>query len=96
MIGIAGNAERGAVGKNARGTAYRELPQSQQVGVDLQLGQPVAERRQTGRAAAHQAFDVAFLLLQVLRLQEQALAPYDFVVPCHVRVPPVYRTSHPA
>ena len=49
----------------------------------VEPGQPVAERAQRGGAAADQPFDVAVLLLQVLRLQEQALAPDDLVLPTH-------------
>ena len=87
VFDVAGDAEGRAVGKDAGGAAQRELAQGEQVGVDLHLGQAVGEGAQPGGAAAHQAFDVAVLLLEVLRLEEQALRPDDLVLPAHAQGP---------
>ena len=64
-------AERCAIRQNAGSGADRKLAERQQVRIDLELRQAIAERRQTGGAAADQPVEIAFLLLQVPRLQEQ-------------------------
>ena len=88
-----GDAERRAVRQDAGGGADRELAERQQVGVELELRQAVAERAQPGRAAADQPLEIALLLLQMLRLQEQPLRPDDLVLPAHLQVPAYARPA---
>ncbi len=83
VVDVVGHAERGAVGQHAGGGAHREFSQRDQVGVEVELGQPPTERAEGRGADAHQAFEVAVVLLQVLRLEEQTLGPDDLVLPAH-------------
>ena len=71
MIDVVGDAERRAVGQQAGDAAHRELAERQQVGVEFKLRQTPGERAQPGGAGPHQPFEIAVLLLQVLRLEEQ-------------------------
>ncbi len=83
MVDVAGHVERRAVRHDPGGRAHGELAERQHVGVEVELRQPPAERAHGPGAGAHQAVEVAVLLLEVLRLEEQAFRPDNLVLPVH-------------
>jgi len=80
---LARHVEGGAVGQHPHGPGQCHLAQGQQLGVQLQAQEPPAEGPDGGAARADQVLDVAVLLLEVVRPQEQPLRPDDLVGPGH-------------
>ena len=83
MVGILGNAERRAVLEDAAATDQRELADGEQVAVDLDVDQSPVMRPHALDAGAHQLFDIAVELLEMLGPEEHPLGPDDLVIPVH-------------
>ena len=85
---VGGNVERRAVRHHAGGAAHRELALLREVAVDFEM----REAPRIGRRVAHPAFqqvlDVAVVLLQMMRSEEQALGPEYLAVPRHLYLVP--------
>ena len=80
--------ERRAVGKDAGRAPQAELPDAQEVALELELGEAPAVRDERLAARLDVALEVAILLLEMVRPQEQPLGPDDLVEYRHVRIHP--------
>ena len=80
---VGGNVERRAVGHDAGGAAQRELALLGEVAVDLEMRKAPRIGRDLADPAFDQVFEIAVVLLQMMRPEEQALGPDDLAVPGH-------------
>src|SRR4029077_17893778 len=83
LVGLARQGEGCTVLEHAAAACQGELAGAEQVAVDRRLRQAPAMRTQRGGAVAHQGFEPAVLLLEVLRPQEHSFQPDDAVGPGH-------------
>src|SRR5690606_25075642 len=75
--------ERRAVGEHPARAAQADATDCEQVRFELEFGQAPGLAAQAAGAQLDASFEVALVLLQVLRPQEQPLAPDDLVVLRH-------------
>lgn len=79
----AGNVETRAIREHAGSALQDQFAEGQCLAVDAEMAEAPEEGRQRRTALVCVVFEVAFLLLEQLRAQEQALVPDDFVMPAH-------------
>ncbi len=83
VIGILGNTERRAVIENAATMCYREFPDGEELAVELDALDAPGMRADAADAPAHEMLYIAIELLEMLRPEEHALGPNDFIIPGH-------------
>src|SRR6185436_9650850 len=82
---VLGHPKRCAVGEHAGGPPQAELADGEKVALELDLGKTPTVCIERLTAVLDVALEVAILLLEVLRLQEEPLRPDDSVMRRHSR-----------
>jgi hypothetical protein len=77
---VVGHLKRRAVGEHAREATQRDLADAEQIPFEFDLGETPAVRDERTAPRLNIALEVALLLLEVLRLQEQPLRPNHAVM----------------
>ncbi len=72
--------ETSAIRQRAPGASQYQFAQCKRRVVDLQFGEAPAQRREIRSVLREQVFEAALLLLEMLRLEEEALGPNDSAV----------------
>src|SRR5712671_1467468 len=83
MIGVLGDAEGRAVIEDTAAADHREFADGEEIAVDLDVDDAPGMRTHAIDATAHELFDIAVELLEMLGPEEHPLGPYDFVIPVH-------------
>ncbi len=80
---VGGDVERRAVRHHAGGATNGEFALLGQVRVDLELREAPGIRRDIAHALLQQMFEIAVVLLQMMRPQKQTFGPENLAVPGH-------------
>ena len=83
MVGIRGDAERGAIRQGTAAARNGEFADVQQLLLELDLGHTPGVRLQVTGGFMNQMLGKAVSLLKLLHPQEHALRPYDAVAVLH-------------